>query len=111
MLKNGFKRTEQKKQLSGNHSFIAPHPYFEFQLDLFFINDIPKQKFKVGMVLIDIFTSYSTVIPVKSKQPPDIIAGVMEGIQKMKGKPEIIYSDEEGSLFKKQLKIISKKKE
>ena len=53
------------------------------------------------MVLIDIFTRYSTVIPIKSKQPPDILAGVMEGMQKMKGKPEIIYSDEEGSLYNK----------
>ena len=53
------------------------------------------------MVLIDIFTRYSTVIPIKSKQPPDILAGVMEGMQKMKGKPEIIYSDEEGSLCNK----------
>ena len=53
------------------------------------------------MVLIDIFTRYSTVIPIKSKQPPDILAGVMEGMQKMKGKPEIVYSDEEGSLYNK----------
>ena len=53
------------------------------------------------MVLIDIFTRYSTVIPIKSKQPPDILAGVLEGMQKMKGKPEIIYSDEEGSLNNK----------
>ena len=95
------KNIEQKKQLRGKNSFIAPHPYFEFQLDVFFINDIPNQQFKVGMVLIDIFTRYSTVIPIKSKQPPDILAGVMEGMQKMKGKPEIIYSDEEGSLYNK----------
>ena len=53
------------------------------------------------MVLTDILTRYSTVIPIKSKQPPDILAGVMEGMQKMKGKPEIIYSDEEGSLYNK----------
>ena len=95
------KNIEQKKQLRGKNSFIAPHPYFEFQLDLCFINDIPNQKFKVGMALIDIFTRYSTVIPIKSKQPPDILAGVMEGMQKIKGKPEIIYSDEEGSLYNK----------
>ena len=95
------KNIEQKKQLRGKNSFIAPHPYFEFQLDYFFINDIPNQKFKVGMALIDIFTRYSTVIPIKSKQLPDILAGVMEGMQKMKGKPEIIYSDEEGSLYNK----------
>ena len=53
------------------------------------------------MVLIDISTRYSTVIPFKSKQPPDILAGVLEGMQKMKGKPGIIYSDEKGSLYNK----------
>ena len=53
------------------------------------------------MVLIDIFTRYSTVIPFKSIQPPGILAGVMEGMQKMKMKPEIIYIDEEGSLYNK----------
>ena len=31
------KNIEQKKQLRGTNSFIAPHPYFEFQLDLFFL--------------------------------------------------------------------------
>ena len=52
-------------------------------------------------MLIDIFTRYSTAIPIKPKQPPDILAGVMEGMQKMKGKPETIYSDEECSLYNK----------
>ena len=31
------KNIEQKKQLRGKSSFISPHPYFEFQLDLFFL--------------------------------------------------------------------------
>ena len=53
------------------------------------------------MVLPDILTRYPTVIPIKSKQPLDILAGVMEGLQKMEGKPEMIYSDEEGSLYDK----------
>ena len=30
------KNKEQKKQLRGKKSFISPHPYFEFQLDLLF---------------------------------------------------------------------------
>lgn len=47
---------------------------------------------------MDIFSKYATVIPINSKQPADVLAGLMEGIQKMSGKPEMIYSDEEGSL-------------
>lgn len=91
---------EQKRKPRGQNSFIADHAFFEFQLDLFFIsnNDLENQKFRVGLVLIDIFSKYATVIPINSKQPADVLAGLMEGIQKMGGKPEMIYSDEEGSL-------------
>ena len=57
------------------------------------------QKFRIGLILIDIFSKYATVIPIASKQPPDVLAGIMEGIKKMGGKAKMIYSDEEGSLF------------
>ena len=30
------KNVEQKKQLRGFNSLISPHPYFEFQIDLFY---------------------------------------------------------------------------
>ena len=95
------KNVEEKRRPRGDNSFIAPEPYFEFQLDLFFItkNDLENQKFNIGMVLIDIFTKFATVIPIKSKQPPDIVAGIMEGLQKMGEKPKMFYSDEEGSLY------------
>ena len=95
------KNVDEKRKPRGENSFVAPHPYFEYQLDLFFIstNDIKnQQKFRVGLVLIDIFTKYAVVIPIKSKQPPDVLAGMMEGMNKMGKKPKMIYSDEEGSL-------------
>ena len=38
------KNTEQKKQLKGFNSFVAPYPNYEYQLDLLFINDLPDQK-------------------------------------------------------------------
>ena len=31
------KNVEQKRQLRGQNSFIAPEPFYEFQMDLFFI--------------------------------------------------------------------------
>ena len=91
---------EQKRKPRGQNSFVAEHAFFEFQLDLFFIsnNDLENQKFRAGLVLIDIFSKYAVVIPIKSKQPADVLAGLMEGMQKMDGKPKMIYSDEEGSL-------------
>ena len=72
-------------------------------MDLFFIskNDLENQKFRIGLVLIDIFSKYATVIPIKSKEPPEMLAGIMEGLQKMGDKPKMFYSDEEGSLYSK----------
>ena len=94
------KNVERKKQLSGYNSFIAPHSFYEFEVDSFFItkNDLPNQKFKVGLIMIDVFSKFMAVVAIKSKDPPDVLAGIMEGIQKMGGKPQRFYSDEEGSL-------------
>ena len=66
------KSVEEKRKPRGQNSFVAPHAYFEFQLDLFFIssNDLENQKFRIDLVLIDIFTKYATVVPIKGKQPP-----------------------------------------
>ena len=59
-------------------------------------NDVEdQQKFRVDLVLIDLFTKYAVVIPIKSKPPDDILAGMMEGMNKMRKKPKLIYSDEE----------------
>ena len=97
------KNVEEKRKPRGENSFVAPHAHFEYQVDLFFIskNDLENQKFRIGLVLIDIFSKYATVIPIKSKEPPDMLAGIMEGPQKMGDKPKMFYSDEEGSLYSK----------
>ena len=94
------KNLDRKRPMSGFNSFIAPYAYYEYQIDLFFItnNDLKNQKFRIGLVLIDIFSKFAVVIPIKSKQPPDLLAGIMEGINKTGKKPELVYSDEEGSL-------------
>ena len=97
------KNVEEKRKPRGVNSFVAPHAHWEYQVDLFFIseNDLENQRFTIGLVLIDIFSKYATVIPIKSKEPPDVLAGIMEGLQKMGDKPKMFYSDEEGSLYSK----------
>ena len=94
-----FKKTvAEKKQLKGYNSFIAPHAYYEFQMDLFFIKDIPDQKWEIGLLLIDIFSKYCVIIPIETKGIGDVVRGILEGIQKMGKKPSIIYSDDETAL-------------
>ena len=94
------KNVEKKKQLSGYNSFVAPYANYEYEIDLFFVtkNDLLHQKFRVGMIMIDVFSKLMAVMAIKSNKPPDVLAGVMKGIQKMGGKPQRFYSDEEGSL-------------
>ena len=57
--------------------------------------------------MIDVLSKYAVVVPIKSKEAPEVIAGTMEGMQKMGDAPEMFYTDDEGaiggSLFKEFL--------
>jgi hypothetical protein len=96
-----YKETEQKKQLKGYNSYIANAAKEEYQIDLFFINrhDFPNEKFVGGILAIDIFTRFVTVIPIKTKTIPEISDAIKTIINKM-GKPQTIYTDNEGAWSK-----------
>ena len=49
------KNVEQKRRPVGQNSFIAPHSAYEYPMDLFVINDLDEQQFRVGMLMIDVF--------------------------------------------------------
>ena len=80
---------ETTKQVKGSSSFVAPYPYYEYQLDLMFFSDLEDQKFEQGMLCIDIFTNYAVVVPIKRKKEDDIAAGILEGMHNMGKQPEI----------------------
>ena len=65
---------------------------------IYFINDLENQTFKVGMVIIDTFSRYAVVVPIKSKSEGDVASGLIEGLNKFDEKPQIIYSDDEKAL-------------
>ena len=92
------KHVEQKKQLRGYNSFIAHEPKEEYQVDLFFLpkKDFPKESYIGGVIAIDIFTRFITIIPIKTKTIPDILEAMKQILNKM-GKPKTIYSDNEGA--------------
>ena len=64
-----------------------------------------KQKTRHGLVLIDIFSKHAVTLPIPSKKSPEVLAGMLEGIQKMGEKPKIIFADEEGSLIGTRIDI------
>jgi hypothetical protein len=100
-VKNWFaKHIGTKRQLKGYNSFIANQPYEYYQMDLFFFEDLSKEtktKQPYGLLMVDSFSKYCQVVPVKSKQIDDVLEGIKELIKLMQAKPDFIYSDEEGA--------------
>ena len=72
-------------------------------MDLFFINDLKEQKFKVGVLVIDVFEKFMHVVPINSKQEGDVASGMIECLKKMSKKLDIIYTDDEGALNKEAI--------
>ena len=89
----------RKTNLRDYNSFIADHPKQEYQIDLFFMNE--DEQYKVGLLIIDIFSKFIDVEPLKTKQPDDVLQGLKDGFHNMQGKPESIYSDDEGAFNSK----------
>jgi hypothetical protein len=92
------REVEQKKQLKGYNSFIANEPKEEYQIDLFFFkkSDFPIEDYIGGVLAIDIFSRFISIIPIKSKTIPEILDVIKQIIKKME-KPKSIYSDNEGA--------------
>ena len=84
------------------NSYIANYAYQEYQMDLFFMPDSDGEDYNTGLLLIDIFTTFATVVPVKSKQADDILEAIKQGFKNMGKLPEMLYTDDEGSFHSKQ---------
>ena len=93
----------QKSKARGMNSFIADKPKDEYQMDLFFLSDEPVAVTS-ALLMVDIFSKYTQVVPVKSKKIPDVLNAVKECIPKMGGKPTTIYSDNEGAFISNEFK-------
>jgi hypothetical protein len=96
------KNVERKTQLRGQSSFVASYPRQEYQMDLFFLSDLKDQEYPLGLLMVDIFSKYISIIPL-TKQIPDVAKGIETAIQKMGGKPETIYSDNEGAFVSNEI--------
>ena len=54
--------------------------------------------------MADAFTKYTEAIPLKNKTEGSLLSGLMEGFNKMGGKPSTVYSDDEPALSSKYTK-------
>ena len=85
---------ETKRQLKGVNSFIAKKAYQEFEIDIMFFADL-KESFAGGLILVDILSKYTQVVPVHGKTTDEILDALIQGMKLMGGYPEVIYSDNE----------------
>jgi hypothetical protein len=94
---------QQKTNYKKYNSWIADKVYQEYQADLFFING-DDLEYKVGLIVVDAFSKYCVVIPIKSKLIPDVLQGFKDAFKKMGRLPESVYSDMEGSFVSNEVK-------
>ena len=78
------------------NSCVSSKPLFEFEVDLMDMGTTVKPM-RYGLVAMDGFTKVVSVIPIKNKQVSEIIRGLEEAFATI-GKPQQIYSDEEGAM-------------
>ena len=62
------KNVDEQRTPVGSNSFVAPHSAYEYQMDLFFINDLKDQKNRVGMLMTDIFDKFMHVVAIQGKK-------------------------------------------
>ena len=90
-----------KTKPRSTNSFVSPGARFEFELD---IMDILARQggpgVRYGLVAIGNFPKTAEVIPIKNKEPAELIRGLKLIFQSM-GIPKQLYSDEEGGLTSK----------
>ena len=69
----------------------------------FFMNGLEDQKFRVGVLMIDIFDKFMHVVAIKGKKEEDLASGMIECLHKMGKKPKMIYTDDEGAMNKEAI--------
>jgi hypothetical protein len=72
----------------GNNSFVAPYKGYEYQINLFVIKDLGKQKYKMGFIMIDIFTKYATVVPITNNDDGQLSLGIIQCLKDIRNSTE-----------------------
>ena len=95
------KNVERKTNLKGYNSFVASAPRDEYQIDIMFFTDLKDPDYGLALLMVDIFTKYCVVIPLKINKIHNVAVAIEKGIEKMGGKPKTIYSDNDSNEIQK----------
>ena len=123
MIENGNKnnRLVKKTKPRGSNSSIAQEPHQEYQCDLLFwpkprSSELQRtratwrgeqkiwSKHTNAIIIVDIFTKFTQVVPLKSKSIPDVIEGMKQCLKLMRKPPKSMYMDSEGAFVSKEMK-------
>ena len=86
-----------KSKQKDSNSFVSPGAKFDFEIDLMYILARDGgEGVRYGLVAIVNFTEIAEVIPIKNRQPTELISALKSIFHSM-GKPKQLYSDEEAS--------------
>ncbi len=80
-----YRNIVRKKDLAGYNSFITTDPREEYQMDIMFFTDLKDPEYKEGLLMVDAFTKFATIIPMKSHKAPQLLEAIKAGIVKMGG--------------------------
>ena len=104
-----FMKKQPNKQIKGyrgTNSYTAPFARFEYQIDIMVMAPLskkpevkietPKTEPRYALVVIDIFSKYADVIPMKENNSESVLSALKQAFKKM-GFPMSIYSDNDGA--------------
>ena len=102
MLKNTLLNYHQNKfnlNIKGYNSFVSNESLDQIQLDLadFTKNAEENDGYRFALVGVDVFSRYGWLVPMKTKQPNDVINAFKE-IMRVFGVPKSAFSDLEGAI-------------
>ena len=104
-----FMRKQPNKQIKGyrrTNSYTAPFARFEYQIDIMVMSPLSKEpevkivptkkEPRYALVVIDMFSKYADVIPMKENNGESVLVALKEAFKNM-GFPMSIYSDNDGA--------------
>ena len=81
-MKDWFDSNVEKKtkDVKGFNSHVAPQAYHQYQVDVGFITDkqLPNRKYKLFMIMIDVFYKYLTASPLADNKTQQIGNGIFK---------------------------------
>ena len=94
-----------RKEGRGWNSFVAQGPFQEYQFDVMFITEkqLPNQEYPFGVAVIDVFSKYATMIPIKRRRHEEIMGALLKSFPVIGKQPEVVMSDPESAMFNREV--------